>query len=75
MISPSFLMHFFIQQSLIQKLTECQTWNTRLTKELCNNLLSKFKLQHLGPILQQLQGHGGSNLSFDDCAVTPLNVI
>ena len=66
MISPSFLMHFFIQQSLIQKLTEWQTENTRLTKELCNNLLSKLKRQHLGPILHQLQGHGGSNLSFDD---------
>jgi len=59
-------MHFFIQQSLIQKLTEWQTENTRLTKELCNNLLSKLKLQHLDPILHQLQGHGGSNLSFDD---------
>ena len=66
MISPSFLMHSFIQQSLIQKLTEWQTENTRLTKELCNNLLSKLKRQHLGPILHQLQGHGGSNLSFDD---------
>ena len=59
-------MHPFIQQSLIQKLTEWQTENTRLTKELCNNLLSKLKRQHLGPILHQLQGHGGSNLSFDD---------
>ena len=59
-------MHSFIQQSLIQKLTEWQTENTRLTKELCNNLLSKLKRQHLGPILHQLQGHGGSNLSFDD---------
>ena len=66
MISPSFLMHFFIQQSLIQKLTEWQTENTRLTKELGNNLLSKLKRQHLGPILHQLQGHGGSNLSFDE---------
>ena len=59
-------MHSFIQQSLIQKLTEWQTENTRLTKELCYNLLSKLKLQHLGPILHQLQGHGGSNLFFDD---------
>ena len=59
-------MPSFIQQSLIQKLTEWQTENTRLTKELCNNLLSKLKRQHLGPILHQLQGHGGSNLSFDD---------
>ena len=59
-------MHSFIQQSLIQKLTGWQTENTRLTKELCNNLLSKLKRQHLGPILHQLQGHGGSNLSFDD---------
>ena len=59
-------MHFFIQQSLIQKLTEWQTENTRLTKELGNNLLSKLKRQHLGPILHQLQGHGGSNLSFDE---------
>ena len=59
-------MHSFIQQSLLQKLTGWQTENTRLTKELCNNLLSKLKRQHLGPILHQLQGHGGSNLSFDD---------
>ena len=66
MISPSFLMHSFIQQSLIQKLTEWQTENTRLTKELCNDLLTKLKRQHLDPILRQLQGHGGSNLSFDD---------
>ena len=66
MISPSFLMHFFIQQSLIQKLTEWQTENTRLTKELCNDLLTKLKRQRLDPILRQLQGHGGSNLSFDD---------
>ena len=66
MISPSFLMHSFIQQSLIERLTEWQTENTQLTKELCNNLLSKLKRQHLGPILHQLEGHGGSNLSFDD---------
>ena len=66
LISSSLFMHSFIQQSLIQKLTEWQTENTRLTKELCNNLLSKLKRQHLGPILHQLQGHGGSNLSFDD---------
>ena len=61
-----FLMHSFFQQSVIQKLTEWQTKNTRLTKELCNDLLSKLKRQHLDPILHQLQGHGGSNLSFDD---------
>ena len=66
MISPSFLMHSFIQQSLIQKLAEWQTENTRLTKELCNNLLSKLKRQHLGPILHRLQRQGGSCLSFDD---------
>ena len=59
-------MHSFIQQSLIQKLTEWQTENTRLTKELCYDLLSKLKRQHLDPILRQLQGHGGSKLSFDD---------
>ena len=56
----------FIQQSLIQKLTEWQTENTRLTKELGYDLLSKLKRQHLDPILRQLQGNGGSNLSFDD---------
>ena len=61
-----FFMHSIIQQSLIQKLTEWQTKNTRLTKERCNNLLSNLKGQHLDPILRQLQGHGGSNLSFDD---------
>ena len=66
-ISSSLFMHSsFIQQSLIQKLTEWQTENTRLTKELCYDLLSKLKRQHLDPILRQLQGHGGSNLSFDD---------
>ena len=59
-------MPSFIQQSLIQKLTEWQTENTRLTKELCNDLLTKLKRQRLDPILRQLQGHGGSNLSFDD---------
>ena len=66
LISSSLFMHSFIQQSLIQKLTEWQTENTRLTKELCNDLLTKLKRQHLDPILRQLQGHGGSNLSFDD---------
>ena len=62
----SLLMRSFIQLLLIQKLTEWQTENTRLTKERCNDLLSKLKRQHLDPILRQLQGHGGSNLSFDD---------
>lgn len=66
LISSSLFMPSFIQQSLIQKLTEWQTENTRLTKELCYDLLSKLKRQHLDPILRQLQGHGGSNLSFDD---------
>ena len=66
LISSSLFMPSFIQQSLIQKLTEWQTENTRLTKELCNDLLTKLKRQHLDPILRQLQGHGGSNLSFDD---------
>ena len=66
LISSSLFMHSFIQQSLIQKLTEWQTQNTRLTKELCNDLLTKLKRQRLDPILRQLQGHGGSNLSFDD---------
>ena len=66
LISSSLLMHSFFQQSVIQKLTEWQTENTRLTKERCNDLLSKLKRQHLDPILHQLQGHGGSNLSFDD---------
>ena len=62
----SLLMRSFIQLLLIQKLTEWQTENTRLTKERCKDLLSKLKRQHLDPILRQLQGHGGSNLSFDD---------
>ena len=60
------LMYSFIQQSLIQKLSEWQTENIRLTKDLCNDLLSKLKRQHLDPILHQLQRHGGSNLSFHD---------
>ena len=66
LISSSLFMPPFIQQSLIQKLTEWQTENTRLTKELGYDLLSKLKRQHLDPILRQLQGNGGSNLSFDD---------
>ena len=59
-------MHSFFQQSVTQKLTEWQTENTRLTKELCTDLLSKLKRQHLDPILHQLQWHGGSDLFFDD---------
>ena len=66
LISSSLSMHSIIQQSLIQTLTEWQTKNTRLTEERCNDLLSTLKRQHLDPILRQLQGHGGSNLSFED---------
>ena len=66
LISFSLFMYSFIQQSLILKLPEWQTENTRLTKEVCNDLWSKLKRQHLDPILRQLQGHGGSNLSFND---------
>ena len=37
-------------------------------KELCNDLLSNYKLKRppLDPILHQLQGSGGSNLPFDN---------
>ena len=44
---------------------ECQVYPP---EELCNDLLSNYKLkrQHLDPILHQLQGNSGSNLPFDN---------
>ena len=43
-----------------------QTKNSKLTKQLCENLLLELKAKHLDPVIEQLQGREGSKLSFDD---------
>ena len=56
----------FIQKELIQTLSEWQTKNAQLTKELCNKLLSELRRKHLHPLLQQLQGYRDTNFCLQD---------
>ena len=57
---------YFIKASLTEKLRNWQNENGQLTREFCHNLLLQLKRKHLDPVLQQLQGGNGSELSFDD---------
>lgn len=41
-----------------------QERNTRLTKESCHQLLLGLKRQHLDPVLTQLRGQDGAQMSF-----------
>lgn len=43
-----------------------QIKNANSTREFCNDLLIQLKQTHLDPVLQQLRGKGGAQLSFDD---------
>jgi len=49
-----------------ERLNMWQSKNATLTREFCNDLLIQLKQTHLDPVLKQLQGKGGSKLSFDD---------
>ena len=57
---------YFTQVSLTKKLKTWLTKNGQITRELCHNLLLQLKQKHLDPVLHQLQGSNGSELSFDD---------
>ena len=45
-------------------LNSWQEENTRLTKESCHQLLIALKQQHLDPVLTQLRGKDGAQVSF-----------
>ena len=48
------------------KLIAWQTENAKLTRELCNDLLTQLKQNHLDPVLRRLQGKEAAKMSFEE---------
>lgn len=57
---------FFCQELLSVKLIAWQTENAKLTRELCNDLLTQLKQNHLDPVLRRLQGKEAAKMSFEE---------
>ena len=65
---------FFCQELLSVKLIAWQTENAKLTRELCNDLLTQLKQNHLDPVLRRLQGKEAAKMSFEE-VITGYNKI
>ena len=63
---PGFERPFFFQELLSVKLIAWQTENAKLTRELCNDLLTQLKQNHLDPVLRRLQGKEAAKMSFEE---------
>ena len=48
------------------KLISWQTQNAKLTRELCNDLLTQLKQKHLEPVLRRMQGKEAAKMSFEE---------
>lgn len=63
-----------LKELLSVKLIAWQTENAKLTRELCNDLLTQLKQNHLDPVLRRLQGKEAAKMSFEE-VITGYNKI